>query len=304
MRSARIILIILIFLLTLPKSATAYDLEDFEPEINTVYLVKLTNGDILTGVITDVFSDDEGMGIKISTEIGNAVVYDEQIFDIIKKIREYKHANRIYIMPTAEPISNNHYLGAFELVFFQLGFGITDYFSFTTSRTLIPMIPAKQQITNFDAKVSFLKLGFDKNARSLGFALGGNLAFINHNNQLWHVYLNTTIDFGRTLITANVFYKAGARNYYDIHFDQYDYQLYYPDGSFGLGLGFDSKLPKRNDLHVIGEIWNIDITRPTHTMMLLGLRICNTTFAADFGLMFFTQPFFAPFASFVWTPFN
>jgi hypothetical protein len=304
MKMVKYILFLLVLMLSLRSALAVYDLKGFEPDDKTVYMVKLNNGDMLTGLITDVFTDEAGMGIKIRTEIGNAVIYDDQIYDIIMKIKEYKHASRIFIMPTAEPISSNHYLGAFELVLFQLGVGISDYFSFTAARSVLPTVAPRQQISNFDAKVSVYKMGFEKNARSLSFAIGGNLAFINHNNQLWHTYLNTTVDFGRTLITANVFYKAGARDYYDVHFDQYDYQLYYPDGSFGLGLGFDSKFPKRNDLHVIGEVWNIDVARPTHTMILLGLRICNTTFSADFGLMFFTQPFVAPFASFVWTPFR
>ena len=304
MLKIRFIFLLLLVAVNLLSAESVYNLKGFEPKPNTVYLVKLNNGDMLTGLISEVFEDDYGMGIKIKTEIGNAIIYDEQIYDIILKVKEYKHANRIFLMPTAEPISSNHYLGDFELVFFQLGIGISDYFSFTAGRSVIPTIISSQQISNFDAKVSVYKMGFTQNARTLSFAFGGNLAFVNHNNQIWNAYFNTTVDFGRTLVTANVFYKAGARDYYDIHFSNYDFQLYYPNGAFGLGLGFDSKLPRRNDLHVIGEVWNIDIARPTHTMFLLGMRICNTTFAADFGVMIFTQPYIAPFIGFVWTPFH
>jgi len=244
------------------------------------------------------------MGLKIKTEIGNATIYDEQIFDIIMKIKEYKNAHRVFLMPTAEPIGSQHYLGNFELVMFQLGFGISDFFSFHASRTFIPLVTSQQQITNFNAKFSIFKMGFEENARSISFALGGNYALVNYNNPIVNIFGTTSIDFGRTLLTANVLYKSGARDYYDVYFEEYYFQLYYPNGAFGIGLGLDSKLPNRNDLHIIGEIWNIDITRPTHTAILLGLRYCNTSFSADFGFAFFTQPFVAPFASFVWTPFD
>ncbi len=304
MRNRRYIFVLLLFLLITQIASAVYDLKDFEADEQTVYSVKLNNGDMITGVITKIFTEEGSRGIKIKTEIGNAVIYDDQIFDILLKVKEYKHANRIFLMPTAEPISSNHYLGSFEVLFFQMGLGISDYFSLTAGRTMLPTIASSQQISNIDAKISLYKMAFTKNARSLSFALGSNLAFINHNNKLWHLYFNTTVDFGRTLITTNVIYKAGALNYYDIHFNQYDYQLTYPNGAFGLGLGFDSKFPNRNDLHVIGEIWNIDVTHSANTLIMLGLRMCNTSFAADFGFAFFTQPFITPFASFVWTPFR
>ena len=277
--------------------------DNFKAEYNVIYSVKLTNGDIITGLITDITDDKDGKAIKIKTEIGTALIYDYQIYSIYPKENEYKHSHRAFLLPTAEPIGNHMFVGDFELVFFMAGFGISDIFSFTAGRSLIPFVPSRHQITDFDAKFTVYKTYFESDAESFSLAIGANYALANHNNQLVHLYGVSSVDFGRTMLTANVFYKLGARNFYDVYFGTYLFNLIYPNGAFGIGLGLDSQLPGRNDLHVIGELWNIDVTRPTNTAIMLGLRFVNKDFSADFGLALFTQPFIAPFTSFVWTPF-
>jgi hypothetical protein len=112
-----------------------------------------------------------------------------------------------------------------------------------------------------------------------------------------------TAALSRTSLTAAIFYKGGSKDIYRIRMANNALDLTYGDGAFGLGLGLDTKLSRMHDLHFIGELWNSDATKPTNTGVLLGLRLCNSSFSADFGLSFFTQPFIAPFCSFVWTPF-
>jgi hypothetical protein len=101
-----------------------------------------------------------------------------------------------------------------------------------------------------------------------------------------------------------MFYKAGSDDYYKVRMGANSIDMNYADGSFGLGIGIDSRFSSMHDLHFIGELWNSDVTRPTHSAVMLGLRLCSSNFSADFGLSFFTQPFVAPFCSFVWTPFD
>jgi hypothetical protein len=68
-------------------------------------------------------------------------------------------------------------------------------------------------------------------------------------------------------------------------------------------MGIDTEISGRHGLHFIGELWNSDVNQPTNSGVLLGLRLFNSGFSADFGVAFFMQPFVAPFASFVITPF-
>jgi hypothetical protein len=81
------------------------------------------------------------------------------------------------------------------------------------------------------------------------------------------------------------------------------YPFVYEDGSFGLALGVDTHLSAWKDVRIIGELWNSNISKPTDTGVLLGVRLGNTKFSADFGLALFTSPFLLPFTSFSWTPF-
>jgi hypothetical protein len=295
--------IILLFSFTIASTFVRAELpEMFEPERELVYLIRLTNGDLLTGIVVDVLDTEDGKALKVKTEIGTALIYANQISSIYPKTNEYKHSHRAFLLPTAEPIGSHIFAGDFELVFLMAGFGISDIFSFTAGHSFIPFVPARHQLTNFNAKFTLYKMYFEEGPESFSLALGGNFAYANHNNRLAHLYGAATVDFGKTMLTANVFYKLGYENFYDIYFEQYLFNLIYPNGAFGIGLGLDSRLPGRSDLHVIGELWNIDVTRPTNTAIMLGLRFAGKDFSADFGLALFTQPFIAPFMSFVWTP--
>jgi hypothetical protein len=279
-------------------------LKNILPDRNKIYIIRLNNGDILSGYVVEAVSNsDEGDGIKFSTEIGTATIYEEQILEIREIENYYRHDHRIFLLPTANPIQNNHFIGNFELLLFYAGAGIGDMVSITAGRTFIPNIRSDQQITIGDIKVTLLNMDLNSNEK-FTFALGSNLGFVNDDNRLLHFYGVGTLNLSRSAVTAAIFYKAGSSDYNKVKIGGNAIDLWYPDGSFGIGLGLDTRFTKMHDLHFIGELWNSDVSKPTNTAVMLGLRLCSTKFSADFGLSFFTQPFVAPFCSFVWTPFN
>ena len=93
------------------------------------------------------------------------------------------------------------------------------------------------------------------------------------------------------------------RTFTTVKFDDNTINMKYENGNVGIALGLDTRIGSSRTLHFIGELWNSNITKPTNTAVLLGLRLAGQSVSADFGLAFFTQPFAAPFMSFVFTPF-
>ncbi len=271
----------------------------------TEYLIRLKNGDEISGTITEHISDpDDGEGIKFRTEIGTAVIYESQVLEIIPIGEYYRHKHRIFLQPTADPISNDHFIGAFELMLFYMGFGISDYVSVTAGHSFIPSLPSRDQVSLIDIKATLVNMKLRSLGNELSLAVGGNLAFVNHNNRFTHLYGVGTFKFSKTSLNAMIFSKIGGKEIYDLMFgENYRDSFLYSSGSTGLGLGVDTKFSSTHNIHFIGELWNSDFTRPSNTAILLGFRIANTSVAADFGLAFFTQPFIVPFGSFVWTPF-
>jgi hypothetical protein len=274
------------------------------PSSKQAYIIRLNNGDLFTGYITEMINDpEEGEGIKFKTELGIAKIFFNQITEITLANELYRHNHRVFLLPTAEPIGNNFFVGDFEMLFLYFGFGISDWLSITAGRTIAPIISSNQQISEFDAKFTLYNSPMENVARNLSIAAGANLAFINHDNRFIHLYGVGTINLDRSSLTASVFYKIGSQDFNILNFDNQAVDVTYENGSFGIGLGLDTKFTKRNDLHFIGELWNSNIAKPTNTGILLGFRLCNTNISADFGIAFFTQPLFVPITSFVWTPF-
>lgn len=272
--------------------------------LNCDYVIYFHNGDILTGTIVEfISSKTEGNGFKFQTELGVATIYEDQIRDVVIIEENYRHNHRIYLQPTAEPIQNNHFIGNFELFFLYGGVGFQKWLSFYAGRSIIPYVASKDQISTFNLKATIFRIMDDTSKYKLSLALGSNLAFVNHNNKFLHFYGVGSFLLSKTLLNASVFYKYGAEDFYLVRFGNNTFDLKYANGSFGVALGVDTRFSSFKDLHFIGELWNSDVASPTHTAVLLGFRICNRKFSADFGLSFFTQPFVAPFVSFVWTPF-
>jgi hypothetical protein len=297
--------LVILLLSSLSAHADEGILKDFKPEKDVKYIIELNNGDIFSGTYSEmVNSPDDGQGIKLKTELGTATIYESQIKYIKTERDFYRHNHRVFLMPTAEPIGNNHFAGNFELLMLYGGFGIGDIVSVTAGRTLVPSIRSDQQLSVIDTKISIMDMPLSAPAYKISFAVGANLAWINSANRLVHIYGVGTVALQRSSISAALFYKGASQDIYRINLGSNYVDMIYPDGAFGLAIGLDTRFSDYHNLHFIGELWNSYMAKPTNTAVLLGLRLCSTRFSADFGLSFFTQPFVAPFFSFVWTPFN
>lgn len=268
------------------------------------YIIELKNGDIFSGYITEMInSSEEGEGIKFVTELGTATIYMNQIKSLNLYKDYYRHKHRIFLLPTAEAIGDDHFIGNFELGLFYAGFGLFDVISVTTGRSFIPSINSNHQISLGNIKFTLMNIPLDNiDNKNLIFSAGLNLGFINHNNRLVHYYATGTLSLERTAISASVYTKYGNNNYYRIYFGENALDMNYANGSFGLAIGIDTRFSNFHNLHFIGELWNSDITKPTNSAVFLGLRLASSNFSSDFGFAFFTQPFVIPFCSFVWTP--
>jgi hypothetical protein len=289
------------------------------------YTVMLKNGDVISGKIISVAdgsteiathsarnddTSDNDTYIHIETFAGKIIIYEDEIVSIKAKKGDTRQNHSLYIMPTANPISNNHFIGNYELVLIYGGIGLTDWVSLTAGHTMIPETRSSDQISVVNAKVSLPAITdkahiFSSNLR---FALGGNLAWVNSHNKMLHLYGVATFNSFYTLnssFSVGVFYKAGYQDYPSTVrlFDRI-MAFDYPDGSFGICAGIERRLEWRNDLSLIMEIWNSDVMNAANTAFLLGFRLSGTKVYADFGLSIFTQPFVIPFFSFVWMPFN
>jgi hypothetical protein len=306
MKKMKLISFILIFILMQIKLFANEDpWKNIFPDKSTEYIIVLDNGDILTGYIDEYINSPElGEGIKFKTSIGIAEIFNSQIKTIKTNEENYRHGHRVFLLPTADPIGSNHFIGSFELLFLYMGAGIGDIFSITAGRSIVPGIASSQQLSVLNLKATLFEETFDTIKRKLSLAVGGNLGFVNSNNRMIHYYGTGTFKLSKTSITAAIFYKAGSQDYNKLVFYDNVVDMYYENGSFGIGMGIDTRFGDTHGLHFIGELWNSNVAKPTHTGVLLGLRLCNSNFSADFGLAFFTQPFVAPFTSFVWTPFN
>lgn len=272
--------------------------------IDQTYIIRLRNGDEITGIVSEKFTNDnDEYAIKFKTELGKTTIYDYQVADIRKKEDFYRHTHRVFLLPTAEPIGKNPFVGNFELLLFYGGVGVSDWLSITAGTTIVPTIRRDEQFSTMNVKLTVYDEKFDSMEGKASIAVGGNLAFINHNNNFQHLYAVASFTGYKSIITGGFFFKLGNQNNYEIKFGREFLNMNYLNGSMGVGIGLDSKFSNWNDIHFIGELWNSDIASPTNTAVLLGLRLANTKFSADFGLAFFTQPFAVPVFSFTWTPF-
>ena len=299
------LLVVLFAMLSLNSIASAADKLNGLTIASQVYYIRFVSGDVVSGTVLEyIHSDEFGDGIRFSTELGTARVFESQVLEILPDYEFYKHSHRVFLLPTAEPIGRNHFIGSFELLFLYGGFGVGDVLSVTAGRSIVPAIRSDEQINELNAKLTFLSVATeDSTDNRIVMAAGANYATLNSDNKLLYFYGVATAKLSKTNFSALVFYNASADPITSIRFGENLYNMNYANRGFGVGLGLDTKLAGRNDIRVIGEIWNSDITRAYHTLALLGIRLFGTQFSADFGLAFSTYPFAAPFASFVWTPF-
>jgi len=299
------ILMIFIVLLLAVISSKADILESFTGGSETVYIIRLNNGDMISGKLVEISNDTtDGGSIRFKTQIGTTTIYLKEISEVLIKDDVNRHSHRTFVMPTAEPIGDNHFISNYMLAFFYAGFGIYDYVSVTAGRSIIPTVLRQDQVSLINVKATLYTMEWETMKGGMSIALGGNLAFINDRNKFSHIYTNITFIGDRTDLTGMFFVKTGEADYYDFRFAEYQYpSVIYTNNSFGIGVGMTTKFTERNDLFFVGEIWNTDIQEVTNTAILAALRVQNSSFSADFGLMFFTVPAIFPVVNFAWTPF-
>lgn len=267
------------------------------------YILRLNNGDLVSGELIETIQNGTDKELKIETELGIAQIDFSQIVEIRLLDKYYRYDHRYFLLPTAIGIESNHYLGFVELFFLNAGIGISDYVSLILGRTVLPTLPPGQQLSLIDIKGTLPKFVFEDIFRELYISFGGNLAFPNHNNRFIHFYGTGTVVFYKTSLTCSIFYKYGSKDLYIIRYLNNFQDLVYEDGAFGLAVGLDTRFPSFRDLHFIAELWNVNITKPTNSGVFTGIRIANSHISMDFGLAWVTRPFLVPFVNFAWTPF-
>jgi len=292
-----------LFLLVFGFKLFAAGLSFEEVEEGHNYIFRLANGDVISVLVIEKTILDDKFALKIRTLIGNTTIFEDEIAEIRLLNDFYRHNHRVYLLPTAIPIKNNHFIGNYELGLFYAGAGIVDFASFYAGRSILPFAYPDQEISVANLKFSYPAFKIDDFNANIWLGGGANIAFINSYNKFFHYYINSTFQGEKSTLTALLFYKAGEKDIYNIRFKNELYNLSYPNGAFGVAFGVDTKFSHRNDLHFIGEIWNSDVNNPSNTLILIGLRLAGTKFSSDFGLAFITEPLAFPFFSFVWTPF-
>lgn len=292
---------------TMTTSQIKSVLDEIEIDDNIIYYVRLTSGDILTGPIKEISTDSTGASIRIGSQIGRARIFIREIKYIGTYDAAYRHKHRTFIMPTAAPIGNDHFIGLWELGFVYAGVGISDFASITAGRSFIPSVPGDQQISivNIKATVHDAPNGLLEQGRQY-YAVGFNGTWLNAVNFIGHLYGVATFTGRRTSVSTMLFAKVTGQDAYTISagtlFNQF--RMTYANGSVGVGLSLDSRMDNHHDMHFLAEVWNADLTRPAGTALFVGVRINNTNVTSDFGITVASGPLVIPSVSFAWTPFN
>lgn len=290
----------------LSQAETALHLEDLPMHSTMHYYFRLKNGDIHSGRIFDYIVDKEnGPGIILQTEIGKVTLYEYQISEIKPLGSLNKHTHRSSLLPTAEPIGDNHYFGLYELIFPAVGFGITDYFSFIAARSIIPSIFPNEQISLLNGKFTFLneKMNSIKD-NTVSMAVGWNSLWINTINSINHVYFVTTYESYSVRMSGLLMLKIGGEDFYSVNFSPFTtFGIQLPRNTPGAGLTTDIKFNDTHDLYAFGELWMHSFSGSPNLNVLAGIRMADTRVSADIGFLFTTAPGLVPIAIFTWTPF-
>ncbi|MFZ9869907.1 MAG: hypothetical protein ACO3E0_01990 [Candidatus Kapaibacteriota bacterium] len=272
-----------------------------------IYVVRLENGDILSGAIVEFSEDDTGAYVRVASVVGRAKIYAKEIHSIYSSEADYRHRHRGYILPTAIPIGNDAFISLIEGVLPYAGVGVGNWLSITAGRTLVPGIAWSEQVSLVNAKftVHTAPHGLVEGGEQY-YAVGINGGWLNDVNFLGHVYGVATFTGKRTQATLMMFAKVAGKDNYTIKagnfFGPSAFPL--PNGTFGVGIGLDTRFPEMRNLHVVGELWNADLTRPANTALYLGLRLTSRAVASDFGFTIVQGPFVVPTVAFAWTPWD
>lgn len=281
-------------------------LEAMEYETDAEYYVRLTNGDVVTGQIVEIASDSSGAFLRIATSFGRARLYAREIAWIGLREQSYRARHRGILLPTAQPIGNDHYLALVEGVMPTIGVGIGSVMSITAGRTVVPGIGWSNQFSTVNIKGTVYEgpNGLVEQGKQV-YALGVNGAWVNDVNFIGHLYGVATFTGKRTSVSTLVHAKIAGKDDYTVSggtlFGQFRFP--YTNGTIGVALMMDVRFPEMHDLHFIGELWNADLRRPSNSALFLGVRQGNTALTFDFGIAVLPGPNVAPALVVQWTPF-
>lgn len=280
-------------------------LENFDPDPELVYYVRMSNGDVLSGLSTQVKEDGKGNYIELTTINGRIKIYEENIAWIGLYIDSYRADSRGLLIPNAEPIGNDAYIGVTEAVMPTVGIGYTPYLNVVAGRTIIPGIGAENQfsIVNIKSTLYEAENGLVEGGKQF-YAVGFNGSWVNDVNFIGHVYTAATFTGKRTRVTTLLHWKAVGKEVYTISSGTLAnrFQFPYINGTLGVALMMDIRFPELHDVHLLGELWGADISRPAQSGLFIGLRQTNNQLTYDFGLGLLPRGVLVPIVNFAWTP--
>lgn len=288
------------------------EIQCFAQQRQLDYVVSLKNGDVLTGkLLQDKNPVDEKhtASLAIQTRVGVVTIATTDILSLIPQFFFYRQSHHTCLLPTAFPISDNHYLGSYELVGMETGVGIGNIVSINGSGVLLPSVASVPLHLHIKAT---LFAAVDEGGTGVGAAIGGNFLRLTPEHSMLHLYSVATYTEPAFSINGIIMVHCNQQSRYNLTFGRlYHAEFEYQTGAVGIGFSADVALSDHKDIRLIGEFWTPRLQRFFDpTLVALGaVRFCNRTFSADFGMFF--QPWFLnipqqlaiPFVRCSWTPF-
>ena len=291
-----------------PTFAFAIDdavLQEMEIDTEIEYYIRLANGDVVTGYLSAVTTDKQGARVLMKTSVATISIYAADIAWIGTREQAHRARNRGFVVPTAEPIGRDFYIGVTSAAIPTVGFGLFDIGSVVLARSFIPGLSMREQLSlvNLKATVYEGENGLVETGRQF-YAVGINGTWLNDVNFIGHLYGVATFTGTRSRVSSVVFSKAFGRDDYTVNLGTLgsSFRFPYANGTFGVGLMIDVRFPEFHDLHAMAELWGVDIQRPAQSVFVLGLRKVNTATTFDFGLGLFPGGALAPVINFAYTP--
>ena len=292
--------------------------DEIRAEPDREYLFRMVNGDIITGRVLDLVSVAEtanaqednaddilGFTVTVDAITGPLKLESVDIAYFGPRYDTYRHRHRGYIIPTAQPIGDDAFIGLWEIGFLYAGGGIGPL-SITAGRSFVPGIPARDQLSliNVKATVAEVDNGLVESGKQF-YAVGINGAWLNDKNFIGHAFANATFTGERSQTTTTFFAKVAGPELLQVNLGTFvsSFNLPLANGAFGLAISIDTRFPEFHDLHAVMELANADITRPANTLLYLGVRTALSSVGMDFGIALAPGPLVVPAVAFAWTPF-
>ena len=305
LQRALVLMLVIVSCITVLSADDKFPLENFDPDPELIYYVRTINGDVLSGLTTQVKEDGKGNYIELTTINGRIRIYEENIAWIGLYIDSYRADSRGLLIPNAEPIGNDSYIGITEAVMPTVGIGYTPYLNIVAGRTIIPGIGAGNQFSLVNIKSTLYEAenGLVEGGKQF-YAVGFNASWVGDVNFIGHVYGAATFTGKRTRVTTLVHWKAVGKDVYTVSTGSLasPFQFPYINGTLGVGLMMDIRFPELHDVHLLGELWGADISRPSQSGLFVGLRQTNNQLTYDFGLGLLPRGVLVPIVNFAWTP--